>query len=267
MEQRVKCLLSGCVHNDCNLLWSCYQFPWTYLLCLNKSSLETWSELANIPTCDLLSSSPNHARQLPDTFCHSAETAALDACPADPLEWSGWQIYRNRTPTSKTNAHQFINLEYTSLDKSLVIDKMAWRTEYSRADRLLSSIFIIPKRIITISVASLDTLTSEALRIINTHPTPHKTHTYFIAGIPGITSRIRGVGYEEVIFIDNVKTAHHNFMTQVKHTKETIASTNSIPCFATVAPMSLYTWNTTRMDQHKTQYLIHHNYYEDMQSL
>ena len=26
MEQRVKCLLSGCVHNDCNLLWSCYQF-------------------------------------------------------------------------------------------------------------------------------------------------------------------------------------------------------------------------------------------------
>ena len=25
MEQRVKCLLSGCVLNDCNLLWSCYQ--------------------------------------------------------------------------------------------------------------------------------------------------------------------------------------------------------------------------------------------------
>ena len=31
--------------------------------------------------------------------------------------------------------------------------------------------------------------------------------------------------------------------------------------------MSLYTWNTTQMNQHKTQYLFHHNYYEDMQSL
>ena len=134
-------------------------------------------------------------------------------------------------------------------------------------NHLSSNNFITPKRIITISGASLDTLTSEALRIINTHPTPQKIHTYFIAGIPDITSRIRDVGYEEVIFIDNVETAHHNFMTQVKNTKETIAFTNSIPCFATIAPMSFYTWNTTRMNQHKTQYLIHHNYYEDKQSL
>ena len=127
--------------------------------------------------------------------------------------------------------------------------------------------FNIPKRIITISGASLDTLTSEATRIINTHPTPHKIHTYFKAGIPDITSKINDVGYEEVIFIDNAETAHHNFMTKIKNTKEIISATKSIPCFATIAPMSLHTWNTTRMSQHKTQYLIHHNYYEDMQSL
>ena len=127
--------------------------------------------------------------------------------------------------------------------------------------------FNIPKRIITISGASLDTLTSEATRIINTHPTPHKIHTYFIAGIPDITSKINDVDYEEVLFIDNAETAHHNFMTKIKNTKEIISVTKSIPCFATIAPMSLHTCNTTRMSQHKTQYLIHHNYYEDMQSL
>ena len=74
--------------------------------------------------------------------------------------------------------------------------------------------FNIPKRIITISGASLDTLTSEATCIVNTHPTPHKIHTYFIAGIPDITSKVNDVGYEEVIFIDNAETAHHNFMTK-----------------------------------------------------
>ena len=92
--------------------------------------------------------------------------------------------------------------------------------------------FNILKRIITISGASLDTLTSEATRIINTHPTPHKIHTYFIAGIPDITSKINNVGYEEVLFIDNAETAHHNFMTKIKNTKEIISLTKSIPCFA-----------------------------------
>ena len=82
--------------------------------------------------------------------------------------------------------------------------------------------FNIPKRIITISGASLDTLTSEATRIINTHPTPHKIHTYFIAGI---TSKINDVDYEEAIFIDNAETAHHNFMTKIKNTKEIISLT------------------------------------------
>ena len=41
MEQRVKCLLSGCVHNDCNLLWSCYQFL-VNLITLSKQ-VKSWN--------------------------------------------------------------------------------------------------------------------------------------------------------------------------------------------------------------------------------
>ena len=41
MEQRVKCLLSGCAHNDCNLLWSCYQFL-VNLITLSKH-LKSWN--------------------------------------------------------------------------------------------------------------------------------------------------------------------------------------------------------------------------------
>ena len=39
------------------------------------------------------------------------------------------------------------------------------------------------------------------------------------------------------------------------------------PVFCTIIPSSLRAWNNTRLKQHKTAFLIHHNHYEDMQHL
>lgn len=127
--------------------------------------------------------------------------------------------------------------------------------------------FTIPKRVITIPGASIERLTEEATHIINTHPTPQKIHTYFVAGIPDITTMIRDACYEEVIFNDSPQTAHTSHKTILEYAQTSILATKSTPCFATVAPISLKTWNETRLNQLKTHYLIHHEHYNDMQAL
>lgn len=129
--------------------------------------------------------------------------------------------------------------------------------------------FNTPKEVITIRGATLETLVEEAQHIINAHPTPHKIHTYFIAGIPNITTRTRDLDdhYDEVIFNDTPSEAHETYKQILENAQQAIQATQSIPCFTTIAPMSLDTWNTTRLNQLKTHYLLHHNHYEDMQAL
>lgn len=128
-------------------------------------------------------------------------------------------------------------------------------------------LFNINKKVITISGATIDHLTNKALDIIANHPSPSSIHVYFIAGIPDITTMIRDVGYEEVIFIEDPITAHSHFITKATRTINRIIQAQAIPCLATIAPMSIDTWNHTRLHQHKTNYLIHFNQYEDMQAL
>ena len=53
---------------------------------------------------------------------------------------------------------------------------------------------------------------------------------------------------------------------EIQIISESILSFEAKPCFCTIVPCSLKMWNETRLEQHKTSFLLHHTQYEDMQT-
>ena len=92
-------------------------------------------------------------------------------------------------------------------------------------------------------------------------------YIYFVAGLPDITHKEQGPHYQEFIFIESPQEAVDRVMTIISNAQIQILNANAIPIFATIAPMSLQTWNFERLHQHKTSYLLHSHQYEDMQEL
>ena len=71
--------------------------------------------------------------------------------------------------------------------------------------------------------------------------------------------------YEEVIFNESPHEAITRVQDLYRSVSEKVSKNRVKPCFATIPPMSLETWNSTRLKQHKTSFLIHHKHYDSMQ--
>jgi len=115
--------------------------------------------------------------------------------------------------------------------------------------------------------ANITYLCQQAIQFIQQQNTPmHDTHIYIIGGICDITykDKDRAQHYEETTFTDTPKHAAEKTIHTINHTYTQILEAGATPCFATIAPMSIDTWNNTRLTQHKTSYLLHHNHYSDI---
>ena len=94
-----------------------------------------------------------------------------------------------------------------------------------------------------------------------------KMHVYISVGICNITSRLKGINYEEVIFdLANANAISSNFLTLVDHIKSFALKEGVIPVFTTIYPIALGDWNERRLQQKKTSYLSHQQDYPAMQS-
>ena len=123
-------------------------------------------------------------------------------------------------------------------------------------------------------------LTHKALQHIQRHKsttegTKNHIYVYFLAGITDITYRDyipthttdKGIihTYEEVIHINTPDETTTRTINIFKNTAHQIADAGATPCFSTVVPCSLSTWNHLRLKQGKTTHLLHHRHYDDMQ--
>ena len=110
-------------------------------------------------------------------------------------------------------------------------------------------------------------LTREAENIITHSSTPNSLiHVYFIAGLIDITEKIKDHIYEEVIFNESSESAPPRVMSLIYQSSKSILNTGATPCYATITPMHLNTWNEHRLNIHRTSYLLHHNHYDSMQT-
>ena len=113
-------------------------------------------------------------------------------------------------------------------------------------------------------------LTDKAVHIIqHSNLNPENIHVYFIAGLPDLTIKLkdRRYQYHEVIFPESPEQATQRLIETLHNDEGRIKSLGAKPCFATIAPMSISSWNNHCLDHHKTAHLIHHQQYEDMQDL
>ena len=91
---------------------------------------------------------------------------------------------------------------------------------------------------------------------------------YFIGGIPDITIKIKDdPNYAEVVFTEDTTDAFNRICQRYIDISNNIRNNHAIPCFATITPMNIDTWNHYCLNQGFTSHLIHHNHYEDMTSL
>ena len=103
--------------------------------------------------------------------------------------------------------------------------------------------------------ASINTLTDMASSIIKSFTKDklpsEPIHVYFLAGLPDITSfnHSKDWTYQEVVFWETTQEACHRVVREVREAEATVKRLGAIPCFCTVAPMSLKAWNTTRLHQ------------------
>ena len=98
-----------------------------------------------------------------------------------------------------------------------------------------------------------------------------KPIVYFVAGLPDITVMTRRycpaltATYEEVTFTQTPLEELDSFKQKLNNVSDHIISNNAIPCFSTIAPSDISTWNHTRLRQHKTSHLLHFQTYPQMQ--
>ena len=89
-------------------------------------------------------------------------------------------------------------------------------------------------------------------------------HCYFLVGIPDITLRVRGDGYEETTMGDMLQCVNKVNGLLLDLT-ETVKKLNCKVCVCTVAPMDIGKWNEHRLKANKTLSLSHQQEYPVMQ--
>ena len=118
------------------------------------------------------------------------------------------------------------------------------------------------------SGASLNLLAELALKDIATLPNEGDPagYCYFVAGLPDITAKLRDYNYEEIVYgPESPLETCERMEADLTTISTSIKNANWLPIFCPIVPMSLQDWNNVRGKQHKTTYILHHNYYPDMQ--
>lgn len=126
------------------------------------------------------------------------------------------------------------------------------------------------------SGASLEILVRKAIAILRSVPDPSRYHIYFLGGICDITCMHKdhmgwdretgkALFYEEVTFTEPVEQAVPRYQNLIENISAEIIKLGAKPCFMTVPPSSIETWNTARFNQGITTHLLHYNHYKDMQ--
>ena len=97
-------------------------------------------------------------------------------------------------------------------------------------------------------------------------------HVYVMAGLPDILQRDKfwwspGVPYEECYITRDTKEIILSVMHSFELLECAIILRGAKPIFSTIAPASIESWNNTRLEQGKTQFLLHSHQYPDMQQI
>ena len=124
-------------------------------------------------------------------------------------------------------------------------------------DHLHNPLLHIPIRTHFKKSASFNTLTNMASSItqpfVNNVCPSQPIHVYFLAGLPNITSfdHSKDWNNREVLFTETAQEACNRVVADIEEAESTVLGLGAIPCFCTVAPMSLRAWNTTRLHKKK----------------
>ena len=117
---------------------------------------------------------------------------------------------------------------------------------------------------------SLERLQHSAYRFLQTTPDPTNSHVYFVAGLCDI-SRINrsedrySMRYEEVTYWETPSETIQRVNALVDQISSNILFMGAKPCFATILPSSLQTWNQHRLDNNNTNLLLFTDLYDTMQ--
>ena len=96
----------------------------------------------------------------------------------------------------------------------------------------------------------------------------HPNFIYILGGLPDTTQKINDKNYQEIIYTEYTHDTIARVCNQYRHLSDYInQQLNAIPCFSTIATMSLHHWNHHRLNTGHTSYLIHYNHYDDMNHL
>ena len=128
-------------------------------------------------------------------------------------------------------------------------------------------------KILSMGGGSLQDLQFTAYDLLYDHPDPTNCHVYLFAGLCDVTKKeseknyTNNKHYEEVIYNENPKDTVEKITTLIDKISAHILYFAAKPIFCPIITMNIQHWNYTRLDQHKTSFLLHHKHYADMQQL
>ena len=93
-----------------------------------------------------------------------------------------------------------------------------------------------------------------------------RAHFYIWAGICNLTKKLRGDWYEEVIFsTEEAENKRHELHSKIEQLSRTVTNQYAFPIFCPIIPMEIKTWNEHRMSVGRTNRLVFHEEYKEMQ--
>ena len=115
-------------------------------------------------------------------------------------------------------------------------------------------------------------LTDEALKLLpppSRHNHTHTHHVYILAGIPDITEKYTSddstYRYTECIYTEDPDKTITRIKQYLDTASKKILNAGAIPCFCTIPATNIHKYNTTLMEDRKTHYWHHAEYYDEMQ--
>lgn len=124
----------------------------------------------------------------------------------------------------------------------------------------------INTRVVVRPGRKLGELTTEASNIVKSFDSSNKiAHVYFLAGYTDLTIFEKKGRYQEVVFPDTPSEATERLKEEIDKSATQILAIGAIPCFCTIIPGNIKTWNYLRKSQHKTTSLKHSDSYSKWQ--
>ena len=100
------------------------------------------------------------------------------------------------------------------------------------------------------SGGEIEEIKEEAIQKIKYYKKKYLTiHAYFLVGIPDITHREKGSGYEEVSVVDDTNDLVDKIKKKLLKLADEIKETGCRVCICTVPPMDLERWNLHRLEK------------------